>query len=250
MLLVSKAQSHTEYLWYSHLFPVSFPHLNELDSSYFVTVFEGSGVQIGNGYVLTSRHVIEPYLDSTFDSFYIGQKHLYGDWWLIILPEQGTYSFCRYDKISPLLSQKRNDCKKSSFQIHPNTIGQRNDWALVFNSKLISFNHSLKIRPTHTLMKKEKIWIIGNQNQTKNRISLTMGLFTKAIQSNGTLDSVRTTKGFSGSPLLDQYSNLIGIHFSGNSQKNLSHFVTIESITPYIKKASSKYSDIPELKPW
>lgn len=190
----------------------------------------GSGVHIGNGYILTCRHVYAITDLKLEKEEFLGSKKI----------RQGLL-----EGNDLLLKQLPvpTEADKKVISGAPSTwsdVHLYNDWALLHDASFKGRGAFTKIRNVNTLKEGEPLWVIGRPFGNPP-VQIAVGNFSKNLGMASLIRDIDLRPGFSGGPVVDSNGNLIGIINTFNQATREATFMNVDLIQTQIKpKKSSK----------
>ncbi len=187
--------------------------------------FQGTGIALSDGLMLTAGHVISNYLPAT---------HPFQDW------PQSDVIMCERGFEAHYLPPRGSFTGDQGPNFEVADAGTWNDFALVKDTNSGTMpKHILPWRRTTDLDFGEPLWALGDK--TNDRVRVSQGTFGGMSGANAILENIKIEGGFSGGPVVDVHGNLVGITVVGNSDASWGYMVSTDAILAYLER------DKPEL---
>lgn len=184
----------------------------------------GSGIHIGDGYILTARHVYSITDTSVEKDSFNGRKKIRNglfdghDLFLLQLP-----------------SPTEADLKVLNGQGSVwSDVHLYNDWALMQDLSYKNQSSFTKVRSISTLKAQEPLWVMGRPYGNPP-IQIAVGHFSKSLGRVSLMSDVDLMPGFSGGPVVDSKGNLVGIINTFNPNTREATFMNLENIQKVLK---------------
>ena len=196
----------------------------------------GSGVHIGGGIVLTNRHVY-----TELASIQAKNTNFHGLEKLELLSNKNIYLV---ELPTPSSEDSAALAKKPGSMIMIwGLVDKYNDWAVLYDSQLEGQASWGKLRRSTTLKENETLWILGRP-QGDARIYIAAGTFEQNKGKVSIINDIDLKGGFSGSPVVDQNGQIVGLVSGFYPFTRQASFVNIEAILkdlqiPKIKNSPS-----------
>lgn len=192
----------------------------------------GSGIHLGNGYVLSARHVVRTFariIQPEASEMFVGDGERFLDeWQLVGLPGRGSYG----NDGQFLAPTGRQD-------------GSFNDFALVHSPSQQGAKGVAGTRATSTLVAGERLYAIGDKTNGKTRVSeLRFRELDDSEYPGAALFDGAVELGFSGGPVVDTEGLLVGILFGESDGGGV--MVTMETMKELLDEAKAKLENFPD----
>jgi len=159
----------------------------------------GSGVHIGNGLVLTARHVLQG-MTASLEGAFEGRKKV---------SERFPDTYQIY---TPALSKEDRDSFYHQNRIFFDKIDRYNDWAILYNRYFEKTLAITKRKSPTRLRQGDQLKILGKPNLYN--LEIVYGTFLRMEGNNFLMKASGLRPGFSGGAVLDQEGFLVGIIFA------------------------------------
>ncbi len=189
----------------------------------------GTGVHIGQGYILTNRHVYHAMLGLK------AKKTMFDGFEPIPIPAHKNLNLVKLP--SPTVEDTKAMNIKPGAMVFSfsdwTTLAKHQDWAVVHDSDLMNKKSVQGFRNSNEIQKGEPLWVLGiPAGNAKGKISV--GTFGSSLGDMFLIDNIDLRGGFSGSPVFDKNGNLVGLASMYNPVQRKGLFVAIESVRSYM----------------
>jgi len=212
----------------------NFPYFQVIQSLVSHQGGRGTGVHIGDGYVLTNRHV---YTEIAGSNAELGAFH--GSTRIASTSPGRDLSLLMLPTPSPEDTLALNHTPGFMRNIRWNTIEKYNDWAILHDPKLKNQASLSTFRRADSLKAGETLWILGHPD-IKVQGQIAAGSFEINHGNVSMLKDTDLQGGFSGSPVVDSQGHIVGLVFGFHPLQRRASFMNIEAVLKDFSKTKPK----------